>query len=118
MSTEIVCALISGGVTLLVSIGTWHFTARSDKEKSKNELKKEINTALDNHYARTKADMQEFRDELDALKDNVTQGNATVQNHVAVLEVKMDTLSDRVEKHNNVIERVFKLEQAVEDLKN
>lgn len=33
-----------------------------------------------------------------------------VSNRLSVLETKMDALSDKVEKHNSVIERTYKLE--------
>lgn len=35
---------------------------------------------------------------------------------IARLETKLDTLSIRVEKHNNVIERTYKLETEVDNL--
>lgn len=35
----------------------------------------------------------------------------------AVTNAKLEDLTKQVEKHNKVIERTFKLEQAVEDLK-
>lgn len=53
----------------------------------------------------------------------VTLGVCVVTNHAsaektrALLEYKIDELTKRVEKHNNVIERVYKLEQSVEDIK-
>lgn len=33
-----------------------------------------------------------------------------ISNRLSVLETKMDVLSDKVEKHNSVIERTYKLE--------
>lgn len=36
---------------------------------------------------------------------------------MAVTNTKLEDLTRQVEKHNQVIERTFKLEQAVEDLK-
>ena len=36
---------------------------------------------------------------------------------VAVIDEQIKTLSDRVEKHNQVIERTYKLEVMVADLK-
>ena len=36
----------------------------------------------------------------------------------AVTEEKIDTLKDEVEKHNKVIERVFKLETNVDNIKD
>ena len=35
---------------------------------------------------------------------------------IARLETKLDLLSDRVDKHNNVIERTFRLEAEVDGL--
>lgn len=95
MSSEIWCALISGAVTLIISIGTWHFTAKKDRDENKKLIMKYI------------AD----------LKDDITGINATIQQQIAVIDVKIETLSDRVEKHNQVIERTYKLEQAVADMK-
>lgn len=95
MSPEVLCALISGAVTLLVSIGTWHVTAKKDRTENKQLILKNI----------------------EDLKDDISAVNATVQQQIAVIDVKIETLSQRVEKHNNVIERTYKLEQAVEDLK-
>ena len=95
MDTAVVCAIISGAVTLLVSIGTWHVTAKKDRAENKELILKNI----------------------DDLKDDITGVNATIQQQIAVIDVKIETLSQRVEKHNQVIERTYKLEQAVEDLK-
>ena len=95
MSDAVLCALISATVTLLVSIGTWHVTAKKDR----NENKKLV------------------LEKVEELKDEISDINAKVQQQIAVVEVKIETLSQRVEKHNHVIERTAKLEQAVEDLK-
>ena len=37
---------------------------------------------------------------------------------IARLETKMDLLADRVEKHNNVVERTYRLEMEVNNLYN
>lgn len=106
MPTEIICALISGVVTLLVSIGTWQVSVKKDRDKAKEELR----NTLDENYKKTQTDLQEIRDDL-------TEMGASLQQKIAIIEVNINTLSDRVEKHNNVIERVFKLEQAVTDMR-
>lgn len=95
MSSEIWCAIISGAVALVGSLTTWRVTARKDQDETRKQLKAEI----------------------DGLKEDVSGIEATFQQHIAVIDVKIDTLSERVEKHNNVIERTYKLEQAVEDMK-
>lgn len=95
MDSAIWCAVISGVVTLVVSIGTWHFTAKKDRNENK----------------------QLVLNKVEELKDDIADVNAKVQQQIAVIEVKIQTLSDRVERHNQVVERTFKLEQAVEDMK-
>ena len=100
MSTEVVTAIISAVTTLIVSIGTWHVSTRNEREKTQKQT-----IALFESYR------DELRGKMDALRDDVTQVNATVQQQISVLEIKIDTLSERVEKHNNVIDRTYKLEQ-------
>ena len=94
MSTELWCAIISGLVTLVTAIGTWHFTAKKDSNANK---------------ALVLAKVAE-------LKDDITAVNANVQQQFAVQTLQIETLSERVEKHNNVMERMFKLEQRVDDM--
>ena len=96
MPTEIIVALISGGVTLIGSLTTWRITAKKDQDKTREELKANIAS----------------------LKDDISSVNANFQQQFAVMDVKIETLSNRVEKHNNVIERTYKLEQAVADLRD
>ena len=97
MPTEIITALISGGVTLLVSIGTWQVSIRRDREKAKMELK----------------------DELIKYRDDVTQMGANLQNKMSLVELSMNharneiaTLSMRVDKHNNFEGRIIALEDT------
>ena len=40
----------------------------------------------------------------------------SISNRIAVIETKIDALTDRVEKHNQVIERTYILETKVENL--
>jgi len=90
MPTEIITALISGLVTLSVAIGTWHFTAKKDRNENKELVLKKVAE----------------------LKDDISDVNAKVQQQIAVIDVKIETLSQRVEKHNNVVERTYRLEET------
>lgn len=90
MDSEIITALISGFTTLLVAMGTWHITSKKDRAENKELIMKNIQ----------------------GLKDDITSVNATVQQQIAIIDIKIDELSKRVEKHNNVIERTYKLEQS------
>lgn len=100
MSEAIVTALISAVASLVVAFGTWHVSMRKDREKQTEEVLK----MLTEHR-------EEYLSEIRDVKDDVSRVNATVQNQVSIIEIKIEELSSRVEKHNNVIERTFKLEQ-------
>ena len=95
MPTEIITALISGLVTLTVAIGTWHFTAKKDRDENKKLVLTKV----------------------DELKDDISDINAVVQQQIATQTLEIKHLTTQVEKHNGVIERVYKLEQAVEDIR-
>lgn len=114
--TEVWCAIISGVVTLAVSIGTWHMSAKKDRDKTREELEK---TLLE-YYEKNRAEITNIKqNELRELKEDVTSMGASLQSKIAVIELQLahtrddlNTLSARVEKHNNVIERVFRLEDT------
>ena len=42
----------------------------------------------------------------------------TLERKIAVIETKIDTLRNEVEKHNSVVERTFRLEEQVKTLFN
>ena len=95
MPTEIITALISGLVTLTVAIGTWHFTAKKDRDENKKLVLTKV----------------------EELKGETSDIKAVVQQQIATQTLEIKHLTAQVEKHNGVIERVFKLEQAVEDIR-
>ena len=107
MATEIWCALIAGGVgivtTLITAIGSFQISVKKDREKAKEELKAEL----------IKYHEKNQQDILD-LKDDVTSMGANLQQKIAIIEVNINTLSDRVEKHNGVIDRVYRCEERIE----
>jgi septation ring formation regulator EzrA len=109
MPTEIITALISGFTTLLVSIGTWHFSAKKDREKQRDDIKAE----LIKYHEKNREEIQEIRQkDLRELRDDLTNMGANLQQKIAVIETNINILSDRVEKHNSVIERTYRLEET------
>ena len=106
MDVSIINTIITGLVTLLVSLGTWHISMKKDRDNIKAELSK---TIKENH--------DEYIKGIQDVRDDLSNMGANLQQKVAVIEVQIDTLSSRVEKHNQVMERTFKLEQAVEDIR-
>ena len=116
MPTEVLCALISGVVTLLVSIGTWHFSAKKDRYKQREDIKAE----LIKYHEKNREEIKDIREnDLREIREDVSSMGANLQQKIAIIELELGhtrnditTLSTRVEKHNNVIERVFKLEET------
>ena len=91
--------VITAGMSLIVAFGTWHVSMKKDREKQTEEVKKLLN----DHR-------EEYLSGIQDVKDEVSDSKATVQTYIAVTNEKIDTLSARVERHNNVIERTYKLE--------
>lgn len=91
MSTEVLTAIISAVTTLLVSIGTWHISMAQYRAKNMDMVDKAISE----------------------VKDTVTANISDIQSHLAVIDLEIKTLSDRVDKHNHVIERTNVIEKTV-----
>ena len=53
-----------------------------------------------------------------AVKRSADERERKYADSIARLETKLDMLSDRVDKHNNLIERTYKLESDVEHLQS
>ena len=114
MPTEIWCALIAGSVTLITTMGTLHVSMKRDREKQRDDIKAE----LIKYHEKNREEIQEIRDkDLRELRDDVSNMGANLQNKIALLELSLNhareditALSNRVEKHNGVIERVYHCE--------
>lgn len=112
--TEIWCALIAGFVTLITSIGSFQMSVKKDREKAKEELKEE----LIKYHEQNREAIQVIREkDLREIREDISNMGANLQQKIAVLELEQNhtrtdivTLSNRVEKHNGVIERTLRLE--------
>lgn len=117
MPTEIITALISGCVTLLVSIGTWHFSAKKDREKQRDDIKAELIKYHEKNREEIKDirdnDLKEIRDDISTLVASFQQKLAVIEQKIAIIENNLDIYSKKVDKHNNVIERTFVLEEKI-----
>ena len=109
MPTDIWCAIISGGVTLIVAILTFQITVKKDRMQQRQDLREEIKKIQEN-------DLREIRDDITNMGANLQQKIVVVELELGHTRNDITTLSDRVEKHNNVIERVYKLEQRIADI--
>ena len=116
MPTEIWCALIAGTVTLVTTMGTLHVSMRRDREKQRDDIKAE----LIKYHEKNREEIQGIRDkDLREIRDDVSNMGANLQNKIALLELSLNhareditALSSRVEKHNQVVERVYHCEDT------
>lgn len=117
MPTEIITALISGLTTLLVSIGTWHFSAKKDREKQRDDIKAELIKYHEKNREEIKdireGDLKEIRDDISTLVASFQQKLAIIEQKIALIENNLDLYSKKVDKHNNVIERTYVLEEKI-----
>lgn len=117
MPTEIITALIAGCVTLLTSIGTWHFSAKKDRNKQREDIKAELIKYHEKNREEIKNirdnDLKEIRDDISALVASFQQNLAVIERRIALIENNLDLYSKKVDKHNNVIERTYVLEEKI-----
>ena len=97
----VVNTVISSGISLLVAFGTWHVTMKKDREKQVEQVKEILNEHR-----------EEYLSGIRDVKDDVSQVQATMQNQTGIIELKLNTLSERVDKHNNLVERMYHLEES------
>lgn len=118
-------SLISGIVTAFGAVLGFIATQKSVKQKEEENRQKELSdleNRLSDKLSRHKEEyLQEIgsvKSSIRSLEDNLSEVRATTQQFQAVIECKIEELSNRVEKHNTVIERTYALEKAVGILEN
>ena len=109
MSEGIITAIISAVATLLVAYATLHVQIKKDREKSTEEIK----ALLDKHREEYLGKISDVQGNIQGVKDDVLTINANVQQQVAIIEVKIETLSERVDKHNGIYDKTIALQQDV-----
>lgn len=98
MDSALIGTIITQIGAILIASGGWYFAAKRDREKTREAMKAEIQ----------------------ALKDDVTQMGANLQQKMALVELEVGhsrndiaSLSVRVDKHNGVVERTSVLEEKI-----
>ena len=132
MSDDVKIALISGGTgiitALITAIATFQLSTKKDRKEQRQDLKaellsyhnknrEEIEKIRQNDLGEIRKDITKTRDDITQTRDDITQMGANLQQKIAVVEVQQQhiredvvTLSSRVEKHNGVIEKTYRLE--------
>ena len=97
MDSSVLGVIITQVGAILIASGGLYFGAKKDREKTREMMSKDIQD----------------------LKNDLTDMGANLQNKISVIELQLahtrddlNTLSARVEKHNNVIERVYRCEDT------
>ena len=120
MSEEITTTLITGAVGIVTSligaIVTFQVAIKKDRDKQREDLKAE----LIKYHEKNREEIKKIQEgDLREIRDDLSQMGANLQQKVAIIELELGhardditTLSSRVEKHNNVIERTYRLEEA------
>ena len=97
MDSSLIGTIITQIGAILIASGGWYFAAKRDREKTREAMKAEI---------------QELRNDVTNMGANLQQKMAIVELEVGHSRNDISALSTRVEKHNGVIERTFRLEEA------
>lgn len=120
MSDAVIVAIITASITLLGTILTYLTSTKQIQNKQSelqtaqlNALKAELNNKLDSHNKEYIDGIEHVKESLNNINNDFMDMKATYQETVAVIELKIDTLEKKQDKHNNVIERTFQLEKDV-----
>lgn len=114
---SIIVAIITGLVTLIGSILAFITASKQMQNQQKKDYQEQISSLRKDLTETLEEHRQEYLNGINEVHDGITEIKATYQQTVAVVELKIDNLEKKQDKHNNLIERTFKLESDVELLK-
>lgn len=124
MPIEIVTAIIAAAATLITSLIKASLEKKKlilDFEKKEQERIQTLIQKLEDKENSRAAEDEKWKDEclkaINDLKYLIDRTNLQLTNVEERLSERIDTLSDRVHKHNGFGERIPKLEAEVEMLK-
>ena len=125
VSDNIITAIITGAVAIVTTMITATVTYRLSAKKDRNDQADAVRAELKEYHEKNREeiklirqnDLREIRDDITRTRDDITQMGANLQNKISLIELQQQhtrddivTLSARVEKHNGVIERTYRLE--------
>lgn len=125
VSDNIITAIITGAVAIVTTMITATVTYRLSAKKDKNDQANAVRAELKEYHEKNREeiklirqnDLREIREDITRTRDDITQMGANLQQKIAIVELNQShmredvvVLSNRVEKHNGVIERTYRLE--------
>ena len=105
MSEAGIIAIITAALTFAASV----YSAAKVSHDNRDKTIRAVEDAIRSVKEESKATDQEMHAEILMLGQQM-------ESSIALVRKDITTLSDRVEKHNSVVERMFKLEQKFDDL--
>lgn len=127
MSDDVKIALISGGTGILTSligaIGAFHVSEKKNRQQQQADREKQhedLKTELIKYHEKNREeiadirqnDLREMRDDITDMGANLQQKMSDIETKVMIVENNLNLYSQKVDKHNNVIERVYHLEDT------
>lgn len=79
-------------------------------QSSLDNIKTELISTLEDHR-------EEYIKGINDVKDSVAMMNANYQQVLSIIEIKIDNLEKKQDKHNSLIERMYKVETDLEVVK-
>lgn len=107
LAVPIITGLITAGTTVIVCLINNYVILKKDRKARDQEFLKDMN---DIRKSNEKA-IQEIKEDFFAHMEELVATQSEVLNKIEIIEVRHTNLCAAVEKHNNVIERTFKLEE-------
>lgn len=109
LAVPIITGLITAGTTVIVCLINNYVILKKDRKARDQEFLKDMN---DIRKSNEKA-IQEIKEDFFAHMEELVATQSEVLNKIEIIEVRHTNLCAAVEKHNNVIERTFKLEEKM-----
>ncbi len=125
MDINIVTSLISGGVTAFVAIIGLIGTLTVQKKKTieahieaQREFTAQIDKKLDEHREEYLSRINDVEKQVRSNNEIQSQNLSETKHWQEMMELKFENLSEKVTKHNNVVERITKAELNIAVLQN
>lgn len=117
MDSTVIVALIAGGVTLATSLTASLLTNSQSNKKLKAEQDENITNQMKSLKSHLDESREVYLQKIVDVQSEISEMKHKQELNQQALEMQIVTLSERVEKHNNVIERTYRVEQDIALLK-
>lgn len=114
----IIPSLITGIVTALGTILGFISTMKQQNRKANDELRQSLETKLESHKVEYLTEISSVRNQIQTNTASLAEMKAQTEKWQSNYEIKMDNLIEKVNKHNNFMEKLQQAQLDIEVLKN